>query len=152
MPKLAILAVCEKVIFDTDGPASIVSIFSKMLYRVQDAPLPEKATLPNQWTIFTQWELDPQEFGQEFTQISKVTAPDGSLFNTAEVTFTKTDPGRTTSRVRINLRSLPIWQEGMVRVDIFLKGQESVPQGSTGFTIEYVPKEENAAKIATPTS
>jgi hypothetical protein len=150
MPKLAILAVCEKVVFDSDGPATVVSIFEKMLYQVQDAPLPEKAILPNQWAIFTQWEHDPQEFGQDFTQICKVTAPDGSLFSTVEVPFKKADPGRTISRVRVNLRSLPIWQEGRIQVDIFLKGQESIPQGSTGFTLVYVPKEGNAA--TTPTS
>jgi hypothetical protein len=149
MPKLSIIAVCEKVIFDTDGPATLVSIFENMLYQVQDAPLPERAVLPNQWSIFTQWEYAPQEAGQEFAQIAVVTAPDGSEFSRVEVPFTKTDPTRHLQRIRVNLRSIPIWQEGRVRVDVFLKGQESAPQGSTGFAIRYIPKEENANRIAT---
>jgi hypothetical protein len=152
MPKLSILAICEKVIFDTDGPATVVSIFENMLYQVQDAPLPEKAILPNQWSIFTQWETDPREVGQQFTQISVVTAPDGSEFSRIEVVFSKVDPTKHIQRVRVNLRSIPIWIEGRVRVDVFLKGQESAPQGSTGFNIRYIPKEEDAAKIATPTA
>jgi hypothetical protein len=151
MPKLSILAVCEKVIFDTGGPATLVSIFENMLYPVQDAPLPQKAVLPNQWAIFTQWEHGPQELGQEFTQICVVTAPDGSEFNRTEVVFSKTDPNRQINRVRVNLRSVPIWQEGTVRVDVFLKGQESVPQGSTGFGVRYIPKEADVSKTATPT-
>jgi hypothetical protein len=151
MPKLSILAVCEKVIFDTDGPASLVSIFENMLYPVQDSPLPERAVLPNQWSIFTQWEPTIQELGQEFTQVTVVTAPDGSEFHRLEVEFSRKDPAKSTVRIRVNLRSIPIWKEGPVRVDVFLKGQESAPQGSTGFNIRYIPKEANVSKISTPT-
>jgi hypothetical protein len=152
MPKLSILAVCEKVIFDQDGPATIVSIFESMLYRVQDAPLPEKAVLPNQWAVFTQWEHTAQELGQEFAQIIVVTAPDGSELHRGEITFTKKDLTKNISRIRALFRSIPIWKEGMVRVDVFLKGQESAPQGSTGFSVRYIPKEANVDKIATPTA
>lgn len=152
MPKLSILAVCEKVIFDSDGPATIVSIFEQMLYQVQDAPLPEKAVLPNQWAVFTQWEHTAEEFGQEFTQIAVITAADGTEFSRSELVFSRKDPIKNLNRIRLQLRSIPIWKEGTVRVDIFLKGQDSAPQGSTGFAVRYIPKEANAAKIATPTS
>jgi hypothetical protein len=152
MPRLSILAVCEKVIFDTDGPATLVSIFENMLYQVQDVPLPEKAVLPNQWAIFTQWEATAQEMGEEFTQVAIVTAPDGSEFYKLEVPFTRIEPNKATIRIRVNLRSIPIWKEGLVRVEIFLKGHELVPQGSTGFNVRYIPKEADVSKIATPTS
>jgi hypothetical protein len=146
------LAVCEKVVFDTDGPATLVSLFENMLYQVQDAPLPDKAVLPNQWSIYTQWEHTAQESGQEFSQIAVVTAPDGSLFSKVEVAFSKKDLNRNLSRIRVNLRSIPIWKEGRVSVDIFLKGQESAPQGSTGFSVRYIPKGADANKIPTPTA
>lgn len=151
MPRLSILAVCEKVIFDQDGPATIVSLFESMLYQVQDAPLPEKAILPNQWAIFTQWEHTAEELGQEFVQVVVVTAPDGSEFSRNELAFTKKDPMKSISRTRILSKSIPIWQEGTVRIDVFLKGQDSAPQGSTGFKVRYIPKEANVAKVATAT-
>jgi hypothetical protein len=152
MPKLSILAVCEKVIFDTDGPATLVSIFENMLYQVQDAPLPDKAILPNQWAVFTQWEHTAQEMGQEFAQVVVVTAPDGSEVSRTELAFSKKDPIKNINRARVLFKSIPIWKEGIVRVDVFLKGQDSAPQASTGFNIRYIPKEANVAKIATPTA
>ncbi|MEO8869950.1 MAG: hypothetical protein ABI357_03870 [Granulicella sp.] len=145
MPKLKILAACEKVIFDQDGPASLINLFQAMNYRLQDAPLPERAIAPNQWCVFTQWEHEPRDVGQEFTQIITVTAPDGSLFAKHEGTFQSNTSEHVQTRTKMQFTSLPVWQEGTVAIRAFLKGNDE-ELGSYNFEVKYLPKDE-AIKI-----
>jgi hypothetical protein len=145
---LRILAACEKVIYDQEGPASIISIFESMRFQLQNAPLPDKAIAPNQWAVFTLWEPLPDDTGIPFTQIVRIYAADGTLFVENEHTFVNV-PGSLQVRVRINIRSLPIWQEGKVEVKVFLKGNDT-EQGSTCFNIVYLPKAEAAEAIEAP--
>ncbi len=147
MPQLKIITACEKVIYDQDGPVSLIGIFEAMQFRLQDAPLPDRAIAPNQWSVFTLWEPQIGETGHPFTQVIRVFAPDGTLFLENEHTFVAIDPERTQIRVRINVRSLPIWKAGKVDIKVFLKGNET-EQGSTCFNIVYLPKEENVEATA----
>lgn len=140
MPILKIVVACEKVIYDQDGPASVISMFDAMKFRLQEAPLPERAIVPNQWAVFTSWEIESSELNQPFTQLVKIIAPDGSIFHENEHAFASNDPDRIATRIRLNMRSLPIWQEGVVQVKVFLKGDES-ERGCTSFRIVYLPKE-----------
>ena len=146
MPQLKLVLACEKVIYDQDGPASAISIFESMKFRLQDAPLPERAVVPNLWAIFTIWEPEPHETGQQFAQTVKVFAPDGSLFFENDHTVVVPSPEHIQLRMRINVRTLPVWQQGKVQVKVFLKGSD-VELGSTCFNIVYLPKEENAQPI-----
>jgi hypothetical protein len=143
MPLLKIVAACEKVIYDREGPASLIGIFEEMKFQLLEAPLPDKAIAPNQWAVFTQWEPLPSDTGIPFTQVVRVYAPDGSLYIENEHTVVSIEPNRLHLRVRINVRSLPVWKEGIVQVKVFLKGNDT-ELGSTSFRIVYVAKEEAA--------
>jgi hypothetical protein len=149
MPLLKIVAACEKVIFDQDGPTSLISLFESMKYQLQEAPLPERAVLPNQWCVFTQWENIPSEVGQVFTQVVRIFAPDGTLFSESEHPFMNADPQQVQMRIRLLCRALPVWQEGRVDIKVSLKGNDEV-LGTAAFRIIYLPKEENAKAIAAP--
>jgi len=151
MPILKIVAACEKVIYDLDGPVSLVGIFEGMKFRLQDAPLPDKAVAPNQWSIFTLWEPQIGELGKVFTQFTQVFAPDGSLFLENKHTFLTLEPERIQIRVRLNIKSLPIWQEGKVVIKVSLVGDEA-ELGSTCFNIVYIPKEDDSVITETPSA
>ena len=80
MPKLKAVLACEKVIFDQEGPVSLINIFQRMNIQLTGVPLPEKAISPIMWNIFVLWESDPLPVGQEFNQVISVKAPDGEIF------------------------------------------------------------------------
>jgi hypothetical protein len=142
MPKLKFVVGCERVIIDRDGPASIIAIFEKMRIQLQEAPLPPKAISPSRWHIFSLWENEPSEAGQEFTQVAKVYAPDGEVFIEHEQTFKIPDAGNTQVRINIMLWSLPISMEGTILVKAWLKGSEELAQDFK-FTVEYIKKGEH---------
>ena len=143
MPTLKIVAACEKTIFDQDGPVSLISLFQRMNIQLQDAPLPERAISPTLWTIFTLWETDPKEFGQEFTQVVKIFAPDGTLFAENVGTFKNSDVEDSQIKIKIQLGALPIWSEGTVIIRVWLKDNET-ELGSYRFTIRYVHPPDHA--------
>lgn len=140
MPQLKIVAACEKVIFDKDGPVSIISMFQQMRYPLPAAPLPEHAIAPNMWSVFTLWENDPKEVGKEFVQVVKVFAPDGALFSESEGTFRNVDAKSLQTHIKVQVSALPIWKEGTVKVCVFLKGDETL-LGTYSFQINYVSAE-----------
>jgi hypothetical protein len=147
MPNLKTVVACEKVIYATDGPVSLLSVFDAMQFQLsKDAPLPERAIAPNQWAVFTMWEIDPSEINQPFTQVVRIMAPDGSLFLENEHAFASNDPTRIQTRVRLNVKTLPIWQEGKVEIKVSLRGND-IELGSTSFNIVYLPKEEDVKAI-----
>jgi hypothetical protein len=114
-----------------------------MLVRLQEAPLPERAIVPNQWCVFTLWENNPLEVGREFVQVVRVIAPDGSLFLENEMPFRIVSADDIQIRLRLQIQSMPVWQEGKVEVKVFLKESEN-EVGSTCFKIRYLPKQDNA--------
>jgi hypothetical protein len=151
MPKLKMLAACERVLFDVDGPASVINIFQRMNIQLQAAPLPDKAVSNSLWNVFTLWENDPKEVGQEFTQIIRIYAPDGSLFTEHEWNFKNTVADSTQTRIRARFPTLPVWAEGDVVVRVWLKDIEA-ELGSASFSIRYLPRGEDAKPVESANS
>ena len=128
MPKLKIVVACEKVIFDQAGPVSIISIFQSMNVQVTDAPLPQQAVSPNSWSIFTLWEIDPEEIDRRFTQKLEFRAPDGTLFSEHEgIFYTRPEMG-TQVKINAQMTSIPIWSEGTATIRVWLKEDETEQQ------------------------
>jgi len=138
MPKLKAVLACEKVIFDQDGPASVISIFQKMNIQLTGVQLPDNAVSPTMWTIFALWESEEGEVGQTFTQVLKVTAPDGSVFMEHEGNFVNNSTEDSQIKIKTQIPGLPIWKEGWVTVSAWLKGDDS-PLGDFKFEIKYLP-------------
>lgn len=137
MPKLKVLLACEKVIFDSDGPVSLISIFQRMNIQRSNVPLPEKAVSPTMWSVFALWEFNPTEIGHDFTQVLKVTAPDGSVFMEHEGVFKSLSADDRQVKIKTLIPGLPIWQEGPVTVISWLKGEEEASASSYKFEIRY---------------
>ena len=132
---------CEKVIFDQDGPVSLISIFQRMNIQLTGAPLPERALSPTLWCVFALWESDPREVGQEFTQVIKVVAPDGSIFMEHEGVFKNNSIDESQTKMKIQIPGIPIWEEGWLTVSSWLKGDESSVT-EYKFEIRYLPPPE----------
>jgi hypothetical protein len=138
MPNLKALLACEKVIFDQEGPVSVISIFQQMKVQLTGAPLPEKAISPTLWSVFVLWESDPREVGSQFTQVLKVTAPDGSVFLEHEGLFTNNSVDETQVKTKIQVPGLPIWKEGWITVSVNLKENPAI-NGEYKFELRYIP-------------
>lgn len=137
MPKLKVLLACEKIIFDQSGPVSLISIFQRMNIQRNNVPLPDNAVSPSMWSIFVLWESNPREIGQQFTQVLRVTAPDGSVFAESEGIFTNASAEDSQIRTKTLIPGLPISREGWVVVSTWLKGDEAFVTDYR-FEIKYV--------------
>jgi hypothetical protein len=137
MPKLKILLACEKVINDVTGPVSLISVFQRMNVPIGPAPLPEKALSPTRWDVFSMWEFDAKEVGQEFIQVVKVGTPDGSVFAEMEWPIKSESPDQRHVNVKTTIPGIPIWQEGFVTINTWLKGEESII-GDFRYEVRYI--------------
>jgi hypothetical protein len=151
MPRLVLFTACEKTIFDMNGPVSLISIFQRMNIPLQSAPLPEKAVVPTLWSIFSLWETEPKERGQEFKQTVRVYAPDGVLFMEQEGMWKNDSSEDSQIKIGLQVAGLPIWTEGFIQVRVWLDNEET-EAGSYRFRIHYLPKEENAKPAEDPAS
>lgn len=139
MPKLLFVVACEKVIFDQAGPFSLISVFQKVNIQLQDAPLPENAISPMRWHSFCLWENDPKEIGQTFTQVTRVFAPDGSVFAESEGDFVNNEGGDSQAKVNVMYGGIPISREGDIVIRVWIKGAED-SVGEYKFGVFYLPK------------
>lgn len=152
MPKLVVLAACERVIIDrTAALPSLINIFQRMNIRLQDAPLPDNAISPTRWSIFTLWQHTPEELGVEYTQKLEVINPQGGKFGEGTVKFRITEADDLQSKNSIELFGLPITSEGFVKVRVWIEGVPDTT-GEYQFVIKYLPKENNEQQPAVATS
>ena len=144
MPKLLILAVCERVLIDRQASLpSLINVFQRMDVQIQDAPLPENALSPARWSIFALWGHTAEERGVEYTQRTEVITPDGVKFAEATGTFKITEADDLQSKSHIDIFGLPISVEGFMTVRVWLEG---IPDavGEYQFLIRHVPKAKQA--------
>jgi hypothetical protein len=147
MPKLIILAACERVLIDrVSALPSLINIFQRMNIQLQDAPLPENAVSPARWAIFALWRHSPEERNIEFTQRTEVIGPSGVKFAEMTTMFKITETDDLQSKNYIELLGLPIYTEGFLKVRVWLEGIPDT-EGEYQFLIKHVPKEKPEEKL-----
>jgi hypothetical protein len=150
MPKLTILAACERVIIERDASLpSLISIFQRMNVQLQDAPLPENALSPTRWAIFTLWQLTPEERDVEYTQRTEVIAPSGDKFLEATTSFKITEADDLQSKNHLDIFGIPINVEGFIKVRVWLEGIADTT-GEYQFLVKYLPKVKQEETAAIP--
>lgn len=73
--KLLTLLACEKVLFDQEQNASLISVFQNINIELR-GDVPEQAIAPQPWTLFSIWDRDPEDVGKRFRQVFQLSAPD----------------------------------------------------------------------------
>lgn len=140
MPKLTILAACERVLIEREASLpSLISIFQRMNVQIQDAPLPENALSPTRWAIFTLWQHTPEERNVEYTQRTEVIAPSGEKFVEASAVFKVTEADVLQSKNHIDIFGIPINLEGYIKVRVWLEGVADTT-GEYQFLVKHMPK------------
>jgi hypothetical protein len=148
MPKLSVLAACERVIVDRVGSLpSLINIFQRMNIQLQDAPLPENAIAPTRWVVFTLWQHTPEERDVEYTQRTEVIAPSGDKFADARIVFKITEADDLQSKNHLEIFGIPINVEGFLKVRVWLEGIADTTAEYQYF-VKHVPKEGHAKPAA----
>lgn len=150
MPRLILLAACEKVIIDQNQLPSVIGIFQAMKFQLQGAPLPDNAVSPMKWSIFSLWKHTAEENGVQFTQHIEILKPDGEVFGVASrAVFTAQGAEQSQSKVFVDVFGLPVGQPGVVKIRTWL---ENIPNsaGEYEFLVVHLPKEKNGEPTSTP--
>ncbi|MGO9269192.1 MAG: hypothetical protein ACLQOO_02855 [Terriglobia bacterium] len=122
MLKPYVFAICEKVVLDAKGTASLIALFNKV--EVQILPsiesVPPNAIAVTPWAIFVSWEIEPDDIGKKFLQVFEVFFPDGSLFHEQRIELVPQE-GKTHHQIHAQFQAFPIGQQGNYSVKMRLE-------------------------------
>jgi hypothetical protein len=121
MPRLVILAVCDRVLIEDRGTASLITITDEFTVTIKgDTKIGRDTVGPTQWAIFTKWEKTSGDDDKEFVQIIQVLWPDKSEFKRIEFPF-GFHPGKKGHQNRFEIVGFPFGQEGLVTLNTWLE-------------------------------
>ncbi len=147
LPKLTIIAACDRVIFDRVGIASLINIFQRLEIAASPTAYPAEAVSPIRWSVFTQWHHQPVAPGTPYTQHAEVLKPNGEVFIETRLPFLTDDNPYT--RHQLEIMGLPLGHEGTVTVRVWLDGLPD-SMGEYYIDLKYTktePQKEEAAVI-----
>jgi hypothetical protein len=136
MPQLYVFAVCEKVILDQGGVASLISLFTRVNLSLP-ADIPGNAIAPKEWTIFTSWDWEPEDEGREYKQVIQILYPDGSPF-LASVEQRFVVQRNTKHQINAPVLGFPIGQSGIYTIRMHLEHNEAVIFEATPIRLEVI--------------
>jgi hypothetical protein len=110
MPRLLIFAPCEKVILDKQGNAHLIGLLqqwvSQRMAGAPDEAIPENATSPMPWAVFTLWYRTPEDADIEFVQTCELVTPSGRVAFSIPLRFRMTATSHTNT---VNVIGLPVY-------------------------------------------
>lgn len=124
MPKLLLFAPCEKVIIAHDeNTVSLITVLQTLQFAVEDVGgIPEKASAPIRWFVFSMWQATPEEIGKSFEQRVELLLPDGTVGLKNDSTFTFAE-GKPFHRMNIGFLKFPISKTGQCSLKLSLKNE-----------------------------
>jgi hypothetical protein len=140
MAKLYVFAVCDKVIQEQSGPASLISLFSEVhaVLPPEVESVPSNAVVPREWFIFTSWEQQPEDKGKEYREVIELIYPDGTVFaKPIEIKFVF-QPDKSHHQTAANVLGFPIGQRGVFTVKMRLETGGSIVFGPESIHINVV--------------
>src|SRR5437016_6530971 len=109
LPRLVLLAACEKVITDTSGLISLITLLEKLEVTVPPgADLPPKSMVPVRWETFSWWHFDNPEECKNYEYRLEVRVADGSLAMHNEGKFKGIETGKTGFKLTAGMQAVPI--------------------------------------------
>lgn len=120
--KLLIICACEKVIVDkSNGAHSLISVTRGVetklaspsgIQPISDVPL--NAVSPQTWAIYTMWESQQDDIGQEFKYFVEVKWPNGEPFAATSAHFTADKT--LIIQNSVTLLGFPVGQIGAIKI------------------------------------
>jgi hypothetical protein len=110
MPRLLVFAACEKVILDSDGLVSLITIIERIEVSVpKEIELGDHVAFPMRWQCIAIWTVSEDEIGK-YEQMTEVVASDGIVsMHTEPATLVSTIRGSKTGVKMVGtLTAVPI--------------------------------------------
>jgi hypothetical protein len=117
---------CEKIIFDQENVASLISLFNKLIVVVpSEAEIPKNAIAPKEWAIYSSWDGDAGDELKENFLCTQVVYPDGSPFG--EISKFKMDVAlHKRAQVNAQVHGFPIGQKGSHTIRTWVEESEKI--------------------------
>jgi hypothetical protein len=94
MPKLQLLAPCDKVIISEEAGASVISILESLtvgLASGEEQPnIPADTAIPMKWTVFTLWLAEKRDAKKKYEQLIQMISPSGKTVLNQKTPFEMT--------------------------------------------------------------
>jgi hypothetical protein len=126
--KLLMASPCQTVLIDAELGHSLIAVFHHIAMKVPaEAEIPPNALIPREWAIFSKWQVEPEDTGQNFIQVSQVFWPDGTLLVENRVNAVPRSD-RYMAFVVKN-QAFPIGQNGEIKIVLWIEseGEKIVP-------------------------
>jgi len=121
MPEAILFAACEKVIIDTDGLVSLITVIERLEVTVPlGIELPPNAAVPQRWQVVAIWSLEQSELGLYEQMTDMIFADGSSAMHTEPKTLQSAIPGRTGVKIVSTITVVPI-TDGILRLRLFLR-------------------------------
>ena len=123
MPKLLVFAVCEKIIVDDSGNATLITLLNEIHIALptDGTVLPPDALAPKEWAVFAMWAVEQEDFGHDFVQEMEMSFEDGTIFKKQSLPF-HVKPDVRVAVNRANIIGFPIGKQGSFTVTVWLRG------------------------------
>jgi hypothetical protein len=116
-----IVVACEKAIIDQDSVPSLISLFTKMIVNAPaEADVPENAVAPNNWVIFSIWNLEPGDEKRECILCTEILYPSGKPFTHTIKTKMPLEADKR-AQMAIKVQGFPIGQEGPYKIRTWIE-------------------------------
>lgn len=139
MPRLYAFIVCDKIIIDDAGTASLISLFDTVSANIpQGVTIPPNAVAPKEWAIFVAWDWRDEDEGREYTQLVELLYPDNSVFGKRNSVKFAMQRGKR-HQIRAHSQGFPIGQVGSYAIKMWLEhnGAEIVPPQSIHINVQH---------------
>lgn len=125
MPRLYVFAICEKVIIDGGGVASLIGLFNKITASTPTGAteIPTNAVAPKEYAVYTSWDLEPADHDKQYNQIFEILYPNGAHFGEGTTVRINMGTGKRAQSIT-TLNALPIGQVGVYTVRTWLENDE----------------------------
>jgi len=148
MAKLYIFAVCDKVIIDQSGTASLIGLFNEVraFLPPDSLSIPQNAVAPKEWFIFASWLRQPDDVGKEYRQLVQILYPDGTLFAQQSEARFVFEVGKSLQQNTVNIPGFPVGKPGIHTVKMWLETGGSIAFEPVSIDINVIHDRLAAAK------
>jgi hypothetical protein len=124
MPRLLLFAPCEKVLLDTDGLVSLITVIEKLEVTVPASfQIPAQTAIPQRWQSIAIWVMEPSEEGQ-YEQKDHLIVIEGKeeviAAHTEPIPMARTLPGSAGVKVISTLTTVPVL-DGRIFLRLFYR-------------------------------
>lgn len=134
---LLLLAPCDRILQDPTQGVSLINVFHGLMFKIPEGiDLPKDAVMPKEWTIFSKWELGPEEVGKDYISRVQIFWPDGTEF--LKSSLTAMQPTRDGMSFTNQMNTFPVGQAGKLRVVQTLESDGVTVYGPTDLSINVI--------------